>query len=135
MTSAPATEPEIPDNRFAVFGRTFCAVSRSATLHCDEMPRAIANRVVKSEFIAENVVSSFGDDLMPVHALYVIITAGPERFESALLDAAGKALERTAGHDRRQAGEGGIESFGLCVDPALGDRLRVSVWAFAPPQA
>lgn len=76
-----------------------------------------------------------GCDLTQVHALYVIITTGPERFESALVNAAGAALERTAGHDRRQAGEGGIESFGLCVDPALGDRLRVSVWAFAPPQA
>nr|WP_018879060.1 nuclease-related domain-containing protein [Thioalkalivibrio sp. ALE9] len=35
--------------------RTLCAVSSSAILHRDEMPRAIANRVVKSEFVAEKV--------------------------------------------------------------------------------
>lgn len=35
--------------------RTVCAVSSSAILHRDEMPRAIANRVVKSEFVAEKV--------------------------------------------------------------------------------
>ena len=40
--------------------RTLCAVSSSAILHRDDMPRAIANRVVKSEFVAEKVREMVG---------------------------------------------------------------------------
>ncbi|WP_018867969.1 hypothetical protein [Thioalkalivibrio sp. ALE12] len=72
-----------------------------------------------------------GCDLPEAHALYVIITTGPERFQIGLADAASTALDGTPGHDQRQASKGGIESFGFCMDPALGDRLRVSVWAFS----
>lgn len=93
-------------------------------------PKAGLESFWESEVLTH--LNANGCDLTEAHALYVIITTGPERFESALVDAAGAALERTAGHDRRQAGEGGIESFGFCVDPVLGDRLRVSVWAFTP---
>ncbi|WP_018871063.1 nuclease-related domain-containing protein [Thioalkalivibrio sp. ALgr3] len=35
--------------------RTLCAVSSSAILHRDEMPREITDRVVKSEFVADKV--------------------------------------------------------------------------------
>ncbi|WP_019627403.1 nuclease-related domain-containing protein [Thioalkalivibrio sp. AKL10] len=35
--------------------RTLCAVSSSAILHRDDMPRAITNQVVKSEFVAGKV--------------------------------------------------------------------------------
>lgn len=40
--------------------RTLCAVSSSAILHRDEMPRAIADQVVKSEFLAEKVRGLLG---------------------------------------------------------------------------
>ncbi|WP_026304802.1 hypothetical protein [Thioalkalivibrio sp. AKL8] len=76
-----------------------------------------------------------GCDLTEAHALFVTITTGPERFQIGLADAASTALEETPGHDERQASNGGIESFGFCMDPALGDRLRVSVWAFSAAQA
>ena len=35
--------------------KTICAVSSSAILHRDDMPRAIADRVVKSEFVAKKI--------------------------------------------------------------------------------
>lgn len=44
--------------------RTLCAVSSSAILHRDEMPRAIADQVVKSEFVAEKVRDLVGSRIM-----------------------------------------------------------------------
>lgn len=65
--------------------RTLCAVSSSAILHRDDMPRAIANRVVKSEFVAEKVRELVGSRAKGV-------VTGKPRFSDKELEGIGEFL-------------------------------------------
>lgn len=65
--------------------RTICAVSSSAILHRDEMPREIAERVVKSEFVVEKVLKLVGSRMMG-------LVAAKPRFSQEEMDGIGEFL-------------------------------------------